>query len=311
MSTAITGPGTPYVTPEILKSSPTGISWGTLPKRDATASAQRAAILNMCEIATAFVDETCNQVIRATVDTEQLQGPDFRITIQNRGLVRVTLSRWPVTQVLAGQITSTNVFPRTWNAIPGNMYDIETPIIGMFGTNTPTGAGDGGQVVVLAPGYLDWRNGRNGYTLRTTYINGWPHAGLTQAAAAGATALVVDDVTGWGPISAGGQGATGSIRDGENQETVTVLTTSTLMGPGTLTLASPLANDHEVGVAVTTIPETLSWAATLHCASQALSRGATATGVQSANAGSTGGSASPQTLEDKARKLCKSFARVW
>lgn len=308
--TAIVGPGTPYVTPETLKAAPTGISWGTLPKRDATQAAQRASMLNMCQVATAFIDKTCNQVLRATVDTEQLNGPDFRVTIGTAGVVRVILSRWPVLQVLAGQVSLSTVFPRSWRAIDGTMFDVETPIVGMFGTNTPTGAGEGGQSVDLAPGFLDWRNGRNGYVLRTTYVNGWPHAGLTAPAASGASVLTVDDVTGWAPIHVGGQGATGSIRDGETQETVTVTAASALAGPGTLTLSAPLANDHKAGVAVTTIPGTIEWAAILHCSAQALTRGATATGVQSANAGATGGGGSPATLEDKAAKLCKSFARV-
>jgi hypothetical protein len=311
MTTAVVGPGTPYVTPEILKSAPTGISWGTIPRRDSTNASNRAEMLNMCQRATALVDQTCNQVIRATVDTEQLQGPDFRITVQSGGLARVTLSRWPVLRILGGEIAQTNVFPRQWQSIPGDQFDIEYPIIGLAGTNTPSAAGEGGQAVVLAPGWLNFANGRNGYTLRTTYVNGWPHAGLTAPATAGDQFILVDDTTGWAPIEVGGQGATGTLQNGQDQESFTVVSSNTTTGPGELTLAVPLEFDHPIGVAATTLPDSLVWAAILFCASQALTRGASSTGVQSATPGATGGGGSPKTFQDEAEKRCRAFGRVW
>lgn len=307
----IVGPGTPYVTPEMLRSAPTGISWGTIPKRDATASAQRAEMLNMCQRATSAVDTQCNQVIRATIDTEQLTGPDFRITVPTgSGVARIMLSRWPVLYVTGGQIAPTNQFPRSWTSIPANMFDVATPIIGIYGTNSPSDAGDGGNAVLLAPGIINWANGRNGCTLRTTYVNGWPHAGLTADVVAGATSILVDDCTGWGPVEVNGQGATGSIRDGENQETVTCVSTSVTSGPGTIELATPLVNDHSSGVVVTTIPGNIEWATILYASAQALTRGATSTGVQSVSPGPTGGSTGAQALRDHADKLCRAYARV-
>lgn len=310
---AIVGPGTPYVTPEMLRSAPTGISWGTIPKRDATQAAQRAEMLNMCQRATGEIDKACNQVIRATVDTESLTGPDFRITIpKGSGVSRIMLSRWPVLQVLGGQISPAAQFPRSWSTIPGNMYDIETPIIGIFGTNTPSGAGEGGQAVLLAPGIINRNRGRNGWVLRTTYVNGWPHAGLTAPASAGAQVLTVDDTTGWAPIDIGGQGATGVIRDGATQETFTVTSASNVAGPGTLSLAAPLVNDHAAGVMATTIPDTITWAAILFCISQALTRGASSTTVQNSGGGSpNSGGGSATDMRDKATKICQAFARVW
>jgi hypothetical protein len=270
-------------------------------------------MLNMCMRATDSVDEMCNQVVRATVDTEQLQGPNFRITQQTGGLTRIMLSRWPVLRVLGGQVAPTNVFPRQWTQISGDQYDIEYPIIGLAGTNTPSAAGEGGQAVVLAPGHVGFANGRNGYTLRTTYINGWPHCGLTADVAEGASVLNVDDTTGWAPIDIGGQGATGVLRDGQNQEAFTVIESSTAAGPGALTLAAPLANDHTTGTMATTLPDTITWAAILLCCAQALTRGASSTGVQSATPGSTGGggSSGPDGLRKDAYKLCHAYGRVW
>jgi len=251
-------------------------------------------------------------VIRATIDTEQLTGPDFRVTVPKNGpgAARIMLSRWPVLQVVSGQYAPANQFPRNWQTIAADQFDIVSPIIGIYGTSSPSDAGDGGNAVLLAPGWVNWNNGRNGCVVRTTYVNGWPHAGLTASAVTGATTLAVDDCTGWGPVSAGGQGATGTIRDGETQESVTCLSASVTSGPGTLTLAAPLVNDHSAGAVASTIPDQISWATILYASAQALTRGATATGVQAVTPGPTGGGGSAQALRDHADELCHAFRRV-
>lgn len=309
---SVVGPGTPYVTPEVLRSAPTGISWGTIPRRESTASAQRAEMLNMCRRATSLVDTTCGQVIRATINTEQQFGPDFRITVPTgSGNSRIMLSRGPVLKVLDGQICSATTFPRTWSDIDGDQFDVEYPVVGIYGTNTPSDAGDGGNAVILAPGLINWFFGRNGWALRIRYVNGWPHCGLTEDSVEGATTLEVDDTTGWAPNEIGGQGATGSIQDGEVQEAFTVTATSTETGPGIMTLAAPLVNAHASGVMATTLPDQLIQAAILYCCGQALTRGATATGVQSIAPGGTGGGGDAKTMSEAADRLCWPYKRVW
>ena len=161
------------------------------------------------------MDAYCNQVLRATVDTEVLSGPNYRVTVQQAtGNVRLILQRWPVTQILAMQ-TSPNTFPRNWTQVPAGMFDIEHPVVGLYGTTAPSGAGEGGQSILLSPGYGGWWGGRLGFRFSTSYINGWPHAGLTASANVGDTSITVDDVTGF-------TGAAAFVYDGSSTEVITV-----------------------------------------------------------------------------------------
>ena len=229
----VAGPGTPYVTPEILVSSPTGISWATIPSRSASPAQQQAEQLNLCMRATAMVDAYCNQVLRATIDVETLYGPGFRLTVGGNGYgnARAVLSRWPVTQVIAGQCAP-NSLPYQWTTIPPQFFAPHVPPVGIYGTSVPSSAADGGQAIEVGGGYINWMNGRSGYVLQVTYLNGWPHAGITTAANAGDSVLQVNDCTGWAPVTPGGQGATGTIFDSGSQETVTCTAASRPVGAG-------------------------------------------------------------------------------
>jgi hypothetical protein len=277
----IVGPGTPYITPELLKNASTGIAWSTIPRSGASNPEQLAEQNNMCMRATGDVDGYCNQVLRATADTETVPGPNYRLTINNStGVARMLLSRWPVTQIVAAQFAP-NIPPYQWTTIPANAVVPEVPVIGVYGTSSPSASADGGQAVFIAPGYVNWWNGREGYVVQVSYVNGWPHAGTTGTSAAGDTSLAVDDCTGW-------TGAMGTIQDGAQQETIFCTTTSVTTGPGTLNLSSPLVNPHTPGIIVTTLPPQVQWAAILFAVEQALERGATATTVQSLNVTAVG-----------------------
>ena len=72
---------TPYCTPNELVSAPTGISWSTIPPIRVDAGADVAEQVNILGRATAQCDGYVNQVLRATLDTEQISGPDFRVTV--------------------------------------------------------------------------------------------------------------------------------------------------------------------------------------------------------------------------------------
>lgn len=278
---------TPYVLPATITNAPTGISWSIIPFPKATSAQQLAEQTNICWRASGIVDAYCNQVLRATVDNEQLSGPDYRVTVQNStGTARIILARWPVTQILAVQIAAAGTFPRQWVNVPANMWDIEYPVLGIYGSSSPSAAGEGGQSVLLAPGYLDWWMGRNGYRVAMSYVNGWPHTSLTASASAGASTLFVDDVTGF-------VGASAFIYDGSLTETVSVRSVSALTpltlpngggtaqaGPGTLTLTSPLVNAHPGGVLVSSLPQDILWATILAATTQALEAGITAVTIQ-------------------------------
>jgi hypothetical protein len=311
------GPLTPYVTPEILTQAPTGISWSTIPPgRDVTYEMRLAEQANICQRATSQVDAYCNQVLRASVDNEQYSGPHYRMTIQNgTGNTRMILQRWPILQVLSVQVAANAVFPRQWRSLQSGMWDIEWPPIGIYGTNAPSSAGEGGQSIVLAPGTTSWCLGRQGYLVRVSYINGWPHTGLTAGVNAGSTQIQVDDCTGWAIQSEATlvTGATGTVYDSGAQEVIQVTAASATAGPGTLTLASPLTFNHDAGVMVSTLPQSVIWATILLCTSIALTRGATATTIQTIpGGGGSGGTGAkePSDVAGEAELLLNPFRRT-
>jgi hypothetical protein len=312
--TTPTGPLSPYVTPDVLIAAPTGISWSTIPPGTGVTPQMRfAEQSNLCARATAQADAFCNTVLRATLDTEVFRGPDFRVTVQvgsRNG--RVVLQRAPVLDVVSVQVAPANVFPRQWTTVPAGYYEPEYPPIGIYGSSAPSAAGEGGQAIIISPGYISWANGRNGIIVKVQYYNGFPHCGLASAATAGASTIQVDDCTGWGittPFS-DVTGATGTILDSGAQETVQVTASSAIAGPGTLTLAAPLAFSHPSQVIVSTLPQSVSWAVILFASGMALTRGATSTTVQAIPGGSGGGSGKPMTLVQQAQSLLMPFKRV-
>jgi hypothetical protein len=226
-------------------------------------------------------------------------GPDFRATVQTgSGNGRVILSRWPILSILSVQVAPSNAFPRQWTTVPSGHYDVQVPPVSVYGTVAPSAAIDGGQAILIEPGWLNWCNGRNGWLVKVQYINGWPHTSLTAAASTGDTSLTVDDCTGWAITSEWGQtGAAGVIYDGNYQETAQVTAASATSGPGSLTLSSALAWPHDAGSILTTMPPSVMEAVILFSAAQALARGATSTTVHAIPGGSGGGGGSAAMSE--------------
>lgn len=313
---------TPYITPSMLTSAPTGVSWSIIPWPKATTEQQFAEQANICWRATTMIDGFVNQAMRSTVDTEQRSGPgDYRINLeQATGNIRWILSRWPVTEILAIQ-TSFNGFPRQWTQVPSGYYDIENPVIGLYNSYVPGGsAGSGGQSIIIAPGYGGWWNGRNGFRFSATYLNGWPHAGITASATSGSTTLTVDDVTGFA-------GASAYIYDGSQSEavhiaSVTANTPLTLpnsggtapAGPGTLTLSSPLTFPHSGStpstVVISSLPADVLWAAVLAAMAQALESGITSVSIQNITGSQTAGGHGVSDLHLQWETIMEPYRRV-
>lgn len=275
---------------------------------------QTAEQANICARATAQADSYCNQVLRATLDTEIQEGPDYRITMQkDTGNTRFILQRWPVLDIVSLQV-SPNIFPRQYISVPAGMFDIEQPVIGLYGSAAPSSAGGGGQSIVFAPGYVNWSMGRRGFIVKCQYVNGWPHTSLTTVAISGATSISVDDCTGWAITSEtqGSTGCVGTIYDSGNQEVVSVSGASTVAGPGTLFLRSPLQFNHNSGTMVSTLPQSVIWAVILLGSSMALTRGATSTTVQAipGGGGMASGAKGPMDLAGEAELLLNPFRRV-
>lgn len=293
--------GTPYVTPLTAVNAPTGVSWSLIPDPDSTEAAQQAALSDVCWRATSRLDTWCNQVIRATADTEFLDGPGRpRCNVdQDTGNGVLQMRRWPVTEVLAIQISAARSFPRVWSPVPSGSWDIRHPLIYSGDTASAT-APDGGWTIDVAPGYISWcgtgrgvsgswsgGGGRGSQRVQVCYVNGWPHTSLTATAQAGAMTLSVDDVTGWA-------GASGFAYDGAATEPLAVSSVSATAplalpngagsaqaGPGTVTLATGLAYQHQKGTLVSAFPAVLIEAAIYAACLQALDAGIDAIGVQS------------------------------
>jgi hypothetical protein len=296
----------------LLISAPTGISWSSIPP-GSSAAQQQAEQSNICARATAQADSYVNQVLRASLDTEVFRGPDYRMTVQSSGNARIVLQRWPILSVISIQVAAANVFPHQWTTVPAGMYEPEYAIPGLFGSVAPSAGGEGGQAIIIAPGYLNWWNGRQGLIAQVQYINGWPHAGIAVGALAGASALQVDDCTGWAITSAfsGVTGATGTVYDSGSQEVVQVTAASAVAGPGTLTLARPLAYAHSAGVFVSTLPQSAIWAVILFGTAQALTRGATSTTIHQLPGGAGGAQGkTPEDLTGEGELLLHPFRRT-
>lgn len=316
------GPLTPYLTPELLVTAPTGISWSTIPPGSQVTSAQRyAEQLNMCMRATSEIDGYCNMVMRATVDTEFREGPNYYLTIQSNGPgnARIILFRKPILNINSVQV-SPNTFPRQYVTVPAGMYAVEYPGIGFYGTNAPSSASESGQSIIVSAGFVDWRLGRNGYVVQVQYVNGYPHTSLTQNVAAGTTTLPVDDCTGWAPFgtSASTQsnsqfGSTGVVFDSGAQEVVQVTAASATTGPGNLTIQSPTQFPHQAGVLMSAMPAAIQQAAIYLCSAYALTRGATSTTIHQIPGGSGGSGGdvnSPSALIKRAWHLLDPFKRI-
>lgn len=286
----------PYISPETLSQAPTGIDFTTIPALpDYDPAANNAELWNMCARATSMADQYCSQLLRATVDTEVLHGPDYRVIVGpqaggqyptpywgNAGSnCRVIMTRWPILQVSQVQVGVNAVWPRQWQTLPTGYAEPEMPPYGIYNSIAPTDDAYGGQAILMAPGYVNWRLGRNGYIIQVTYMNGWPHCTLTQTATAGTTTLTVSDTTGWAISNYEGTitGATGILRDGGQQEVAQCSSASTTAGPGTLTLTSGTTYQHETGTVFTTLPAAVEQACILFCCAQALVRGATSTSI--------------------------------
>lgn len=317
-----TGPGTPYITPAVLIRAPTGINWATIPHQKSSPQDQAAEQANICLRATGLIEGAANQVLRATLDDEWFSGPDYRMTIiRGTGVLRVLVSRWPILQAVSGQ-ASPNIFPRVWTAIAPTLMEPEKPPIGMYGAAQAADVPDGGQAILISAGFIDWMFGRNGYRLQLQYISGWPHTSLTAQALSGQNpqTIQVDDITGWSPSPLNpvdmSFGVTGIFYDGFWQEIgqVTAATPNTpnaLSGPGTLTLASPLAFGHGAGVLFTSMPRSVMNATIDMASSLALERGATATAIQSVSGGTvSGGPLTAEGLRKLAMAAVSNYARV-
>lgn len=317
----------PYISPATLQNAPTGIDFSTIPATpDFDPAANAAELWNLCQRATAMADQYCNQTLRATIDTEVLHGPDYRVTTgpaaggmsltpywgTTGANTRAIMARWPILEVTQVQVCPNNVWPRVWTTLPTGMAEPEYPPFGIYNTIAPASDANGSQAVLIAPGWVTHCHGRNGFILQVTYVNGWPHTEINANAAAGATTLSVNDTTGWAVSNyqATVTGATGIIKDAGRQEAVHVSSASATSGPGTLTLSSALNYPHEQGTLLTTVPAAIEQACILFACAQALIRGATSTTIHSVGGHPAGSAGDISQLNAEAELLLHPYRRT-
>ncbi len=310
----------PYVSPAMLLENNNGVDWTTFPKPGATLAAQIAAQESICARVTSEMDALA-LTLRATVNVEQEQGPDFTVTTRKNGWVRFRSANWPIIQIVGAQYSPSESVPPSWTPIPVAALMTEHTGLPATGSIIPTGA-TGPTAILIGPGYVDWSNGRNGYLIQITTISGFPVAGIDVAAHAGDHSVHVDDITGWWNGTAGARGV---IYDSPYREEATVAgttpdTTGAITGPGTLLLTQALTFDHApiVGpyqpaqrVLFSAMPSALITAGLYLATYYGLVRGATAATMQSSRGMATpGGKQAANTWRDDAKEILSRWARA-
>jgi hypothetical protein len=311
--------GRPYLSVQELINAPSGIDWTSVPRRGAPADAQLAEQTQLCARVSDRMDELAGQNLQATVNTEELQGPDFWLTLDgSTGEARFVTSRWPVLQIVSGQWAAAAAYSQSgppWVAIPTWQMRTEGSLLGELGTLAPGASAAGPNAIRIAPGVVSWMNGRRGCRVSLTYLNGWPNA-IIQASTAkpngpavGDTSIHVDDITGWA-------GVAGRVYDGSGTEAVSVAsitpdTVGAISGPGLLNLGAALTFAHAPGVRVSAMPATLQWAGVLLATAMALTRGASAIAAQAVRGQQMAAGRSIEDLNVEAETILISYSRIW
>ena len=174
---------TPYVLPQMLEDAPLGIDWSSVGSNPNDPNDNLAALLDVCWVATNACDNTAQQPIHATVDVDELEGPGTERLIVRpgwTGVAQAMMNHWPVIDVVAAQCAyQQEAFLGNFTAVPANMIRPALTSNQLFGGSSLGSSGaDGMNIITLAPGVINWANGREGQVLQIAYTNGWPHAGL-------------------------------------------------------------------------------------------------------------------------------------
>jgi hypothetical protein len=234
---------TPYLTLDEFKNAPTALDYGNLVQGGSSA-AQDAELTNAITRASSWIDQYCNQVLGATVDTEQQ-----RTRIRPDGSVIFHPKYSPIVAVT--QITM-GTDPQAVTAVPDpSIAWIEESQVVFPYANANLTWSSAGPISFGA-----YASGRAPMFVKYTYVNGYANTTIATSASASATSLVVKNGTG---IVAG---QTLNIFDGVNTEQVTVASSYTF-GSNTLPLTSGLLYAHGVGVSVSALPAAVKQAAIL------------------------------------------------
>jgi len=234
----------PYLSLAEFKNAPTALDYGNL-VAGGNQAAQDAELTNAITRASSAIDEFCNQIIGATIDTEQQ-----RTRVRPDGTIRFHPKYFPVvalTDLAFGYSPSTVTSVTDCSIAWLEEQEIIYPYAQLAQSMSSQGAlGFGFPASSRAETYVKY-----------TYVNGYANTLVAVAASAGATSITLEDGVG---LAAG---CMFTLFDGASTERVVVASTYTF-GSATVPLTAPLQYSHAVGVSASALPAAIKQAAILY-----------------------------------------------
>jgi hypothetical protein len=282
----------PYLSLQEFKNAPTALDYGNL-VAGGNQAAQDAELTNAIIRASSAIDQYCNQILGATLDTEQQ-----RTRVKPDGTVRFHPKYFPVVAMTDLQIGWT---PNALTAVtdPSQAWFEEQEIIYPY-AQLPQSMSSQGPLSFGFP-----MSSRAETFIKYTYVNGYANTLVSTSASAGATSIVCED--GLGVVA--GMGLT--IYDGANTERVIVASSYTF-GSATIPLTAPLAYAHAVGVSVGSLPAAIKQAAILYTSAALKIRGDSALVMAVTNSPSQQAGGSQRVGSDiaLAQEILQPFRRI-
>lgn len=231
---------TPYITVAEYKQAPTGtdvddlVGGGSLALND-------TELANEIARACSWMDSYCNQVLGATLDTD-----NFRARISRDGFLKVHPRYNPIVSVVAASVGTT---PNAMVSLDPTTAWLETQSVLFPMTGA---AGFFGVPVQFSPPYVQGRE----LMVSMTYVNGYANTTLTANASQTASALSLADLTGFIPNQRF------QVYDGADNELLQVASSFVpTQGAGSLPLTTPTAKAHLAGVSISALPPAIKLAA--------------------------------------------------
>lgn len=235
---------TPYLTVAEYKSAPTALDWNNLVSGSTDAAVQDAELAQVIARASSWIDAHCNQVLGATLDSEQT-----RARIAKDGSIRVHTRFNPIVAVESFEFGFQQTALTTYPDCSTIWIEDQSFIVPYWTT----------QLSWSSQGPLQFGmpvSPRQEVFVRYSYVNGYPSTTLTANALSGATSITVK--SGVGLLA----GESITIYDGKFTEMVTIASNYTY-GSTTVPLAAPLTSAHSSGVGVSALPPAVKQAAIL------------------------------------------------
>lgn len=282
----------PYLSLQEFKNAPTALDYGNL-VAGGNQTAQDAELTNAIIRASSAIDQYCNQIIGATLDTEQQ-----RTRIKSDGTIRFHPKYFPVVAMTDLQLGWT---PNALTAVtdPSQAWFEEQEIIYPY-AQLPQSMSSQGPLSFGFP-----MSSRAETFIKYTYVNGYANTLVATSASAGATSIICED--GLGVVA----GMSLTIYDGANTERVTVANTYTF-GSATISLTAPLIYAHAVGISVGNLPAAIKQAAILYTSAALKIRGDAALVMSVTNAPSQQSGGSQRVGSDiaLAQEILEPFRRI-